>query len=70
MAPVFRFKPDDTQTLLLCDDAREDLEGHGGSFSLRNSKVSIYRLLRNSPSHLMDVELRWGTFNSKSQRTF
>jgi hypothetical protein len=29
MAPVVRVEPNDTQTLLLCDDAREDLEGNG-----------------------------------------
>jgi hypothetical protein len=29
MALVVRIEPNDTQTLLLCDDAREDLEGHG-----------------------------------------
>jgi hypothetical protein len=29
MAPVVRIEPNGSQTLLLCDDAREDLEGQG-----------------------------------------
>jgi hypothetical protein len=29
MAPVIRIEPNGSQTLLLCDDAREDLEGQG-----------------------------------------
>jgi hypothetical protein len=29
MVPVVRVEPNDTQTLLLCNDAKEDLEGNG-----------------------------------------
>jgi hypothetical protein len=35
MAPVVRIEPNVSQTLLLCDDARKDLEGQGCLFFLK-----------------------------------
>jgi hypothetical protein len=56
MAPVVRIEPNGSQTLLLCDDAREDLEGQGWLVFLEKFQDST--LLRNLPFLLTDVEPR------------
>jgi hypothetical protein len=58
MALVVRIEPNGSQTLLLCDDEREDLEGQGWLVFLEKFQGFNLQPLRNFPFLLMDVQLR------------